>query len=394
MAIPTKINLPAVYGDESNKYNLLSVEGSNRTTTGDTSYTSLTSGVTYNTATSYSGAYAGQGEDGLFQMLYDEVLNSYIVDDVYTDAVKLAVDTNTSDIATNISDIATNASNIAMNGKYNTSVVETRNINVDTNDTFTKSDFNSVKVNMPDDIADGAQITVEIDDDGIQYNLYSDYEGTVGVTRLEKGVYDIVFRDDTTDFFYLASKGGNDIIGWYNDSVSDGATDSGTLASVLSETGSGWITGIINQDVSTDKVFAIKADGSFIMGSATDGARLKKTSSIPLSVRYEASFEIYSDSTSVAISYVEGDTFDKATPQIFNNVAGTTTSNVIANITGSGWITTIGTVGNSLSLTVDGDSLVTDKVFQTCLPCNFRYETGFQLNGTSASLSYVIYIPD
>jgi hypothetical protein len=72
--VSTKLNLPKTLGSDYSKFNELALKY-NRTTTGNTSYVSPSSGVTYNTL---GTAYAGQGEEGLCALL-QIALEDYII---------------------------------------------------------------------------------------------------------------------------------------------------------------------------------------------------------------------------------------------------------------------------------------------------------------------------
>lgn len=87
MSIIQKLQLPDALGNEATKYNELMYKGTTRTTTGNLVFTSATSGETYSTLTSYSGTYANQGENGLFNLLKIEVLSDYLLDNDWVDSI-------------------------------------------------------------------------------------------------------------------------------------------------------------------------------------------------------------------------------------------------------------------------------------------------------------------
>lgn len=111
--------------------------------------------------------------------------------------------------ATNLNNISNGIQKNDILNYFNSATVETRNLNIDTDDTFKKDNLEIIKIYVPSDISSGTTITVEIDDDGTTYSLYSDIGGTEGVTELDEGVYEFIFIDDTTDFFYLRPSGGD-----------------------------------------------------------------------------------------------------------------------------------------------------------------------------------------
>ena len=58
MAITQKFNLPSTLGDEAKRYRELFEKGNNRTAAGSVSFTSATSGTTYNSTSGEAGIFA------------------------------------------------------------------------------------------------------------------------------------------------------------------------------------------------------------------------------------------------------------------------------------------------------------------------------------------------
>ena len=77
MAITQKFNLPSVLGDEAKRYRELFEKGNNRTAAGSVSFTSATSGTTYNSTS---------GEAGIFAQL-QTALEDYNVDAAWSDEI-------------------------------------------------------------------------------------------------------------------------------------------------------------------------------------------------------------------------------------------------------------------------------------------------------------------
>jgi hypothetical protein len=71
-----KSNLPDAYVQEEIEYNYLYLLGATRTTTGNVSWTSTSSTITYNTA---GGAYDNQGQYGLMMLIQTAILSYLIV---------------------------------------------------------------------------------------------------------------------------------------------------------------------------------------------------------------------------------------------------------------------------------------------------------------------------
>ena len=69
MAISTLVDLVSTYGDEAKKLRELIELGSNRTNSGNTSFTSSTSSIVYDTSTSLDPLVLNKGEDGLLVWL-------------------------------------------------------------------------------------------------------------------------------------------------------------------------------------------------------------------------------------------------------------------------------------------------------------------------------------
>jgi hypothetical protein len=90
-AVPEKFNVPTTLGDEAKKHRELSELGNQMTTTGQATFTSVTSGTTYDTDTG-TGVPAqdtyiiNKGQQGLLYWLnLDTVLGTYNLNKVYTD---------------------------------------------------------------------------------------------------------------------------------------------------------------------------------------------------------------------------------------------------------------------------------------------------------------------
>ena len=71
-----KINLPDSYVQEQIQYNNLYLLGSTRTAIGQTSWTSTSSGITYNTTGS---SFDNQGQYGLMMLIQAAIINYLIV---------------------------------------------------------------------------------------------------------------------------------------------------------------------------------------------------------------------------------------------------------------------------------------------------------------------------
>ena len=100
---PVKLKLPDLYLNEFSRYESI-VKNKDRTTTGNVVFTSTSSGITYNTA---STDYNNQGESGLALLLYNTspILNNYIYDDkTYEIYMKESLFTNVTDTKLNYTD--------------------------------------------------------------------------------------------------------------------------------------------------------------------------------------------------------------------------------------------------------------------------------------------------
>ena len=91
MAIVSKVSLPPIYGSEAQELERLVYIGSSRTTTGNITFQSTTSGVEYSTLTSYGGVYANTGQSGMFNILYERVLKDYILTDTWVNSITSTV---------------------------------------------------------------------------------------------------------------------------------------------------------------------------------------------------------------------------------------------------------------------------------------------------------------
>ena len=73
-----KQNLPSIYIAEKNEYNRLFDLGLTRTNTGNLTFTSISSSITYDTSVFAGGAYSNQGQEGMFLIL-KIVLTDYLI---------------------------------------------------------------------------------------------------------------------------------------------------------------------------------------------------------------------------------------------------------------------------------------------------------------------------
>lgn len=91
MAITAKTDLSSTYGAEFGKFQELAIKGTTRTNTGNTSWTSGTSGATYDTSTSVDPNILNKAEDGLFYWLGQVVLINNVLDAAWITALIQAV---------------------------------------------------------------------------------------------------------------------------------------------------------------------------------------------------------------------------------------------------------------------------------------------------------------
>jgi microcystin-dependent protein len=91
MSIPVKSNLIKTYGDEAKKVRELTEKGSNRTTSGNVSWTSETSHETYDTLGYPDANVANRGEDGLLYLLSKLTFSENIIDADYLNSIIAAI---------------------------------------------------------------------------------------------------------------------------------------------------------------------------------------------------------------------------------------------------------------------------------------------------------------
>lgn len=94
MAITAKTDLSSNFGSEYGKFQDLAIKGNQRTATGNTSWTSITSGTTYDTSTSSDPNILNKGENGLFYWLGQTVLINNVIDAAWINGLIQAVATS------------------------------------------------------------------------------------------------------------------------------------------------------------------------------------------------------------------------------------------------------------------------------------------------------------
>lgn len=227
MAISLRITLPDSLGNEASKYNELLYKGNTRTIVGNVTFTSTTSSTTYSTLTSYSGTYANQGENGLFNMLKIEVLADYLLDNDWVDS-----------ISTTVSDIDTSVSNLQADiGQY---VVPTAIVGqLITIPHLTTASIYKLKIETT---VTGGNITIN---DGSGALPLLNVDGT-NVTELSQDTKYFEVVKETVNFTLLPKGGVKEFFG----DGSDGTiSDLGTIASMPS---GGVLANIIDRNDATN----------------------------------------------------------------------------------------------------------------------------------------------
>lgn len=377
MAIDLKLNLPDIYGDESVEYTRLVGLGTNRTTINNVIFTSNTSAVSYDTATSFGGIYANQGENGLYLMLRNEVLESYLIDENWTTAVKTDVDLNTSGTSQSLEPIVPDS-------------VVSQLITVTTPDS-TKSKFT---LDIQTTVTGGA-ITINRDGGGAK-NLQTPDGTNVEELSQDNRFFDI-YEDGAV--FILAPKGGGlefaengQIIGFDNSSPTSLRT---------TVTDEGWIIAFLNPDSGLVN-FNLEVDGSPVFGASVtnDGIGVTARNSFLLMIKFNTEFKLYCDSSFVCVSYVLGKTLDKAIPKMYAPTSSTSVS-LQESVSGSGWIYGKNSQGTSNQyygrLDVDGVTVFPSSNNSAVVlnaPLMYRFETGFDFYAPIANAVGISYSLD
>lgn len=206
-------NLPVIYYGEAQKVDSLRFKNSEMSSTGDIQFASGTSNVVYNTAVSFGGAYANQGEAGFVNMLLTEVLSEYEWTAEEYNALETRVSDNETAISSTQSDLSDLSTIVDINrtAKEDTGSANTYVVNTD--GTFDLTKDGNIITFIPSNNNTGAS-TINIDSEGAKTISKPDEAG--GVTTLEAddlidGVPVTLIRRTTGDFFLLAPKGGNNI---------------------------------------------------------------------------------------------------------------------------------------------------------------------------------------
>lgn len=206
MALPSKLKLPDIYVSEMLEFQRIT-QKYNRTTTGQYSFTSASSGITYNTLGS---AHDDEGETGMGLLLYNisPILKNYVFDDVTYGDVKLSIE----NIETNIDSVETNV-NIIRISKPDTGTANAYVVNTD--GTFSRVDGNTFSF-IPSNTNTGAS-TMNEDGNGVatikKFDITSNSYVVLEAEDIKKNNKCDVTWSASESAFLLAPKGGAKING-------------------------------------------------------------------------------------------------------------------------------------------------------------------------------------
>ena len=115
MALTIKRNLPASLGAEGTEFNRLLILGDNRSSIGNVSFQSITSGITYDTSTQTDSNIVNMGEEGLFYWFHNDILEDFITEENEWNSVVSTIETNQINITNNTALIPGNTNRIQNN---------------------------------------------------------------------------------------------------------------------------------------------------------------------------------------------------------------------------------------------------------------------------------------
>ena len=372
MTLPIKLKLPDIYLDEYARYVAIS-QDKDRSTMGDVIFTSTSSGITYNTAT--SGSYSNQGQAGLALMLYNEnpTLKDYIFDDETYGFLRTTVNTAETDISTLQSE--TNQLD------WQTATVVDREIQVSR-----PTNLKSVKFQLEADIVSGTVINISTDG-GVSSLPLKDID-EVDILELEKGFYEVIA--DAT-FFTLRPSGLKYPIGLNSEIFKTQQTTDATT-SRLNISGSGYVHCIGSFGNTASPYCKLILDGVDVFKGFSKGV-------FPMILRFETSLEFLDNSSAYEILYSLDSSkkeFGKGLLQKYSQ-RNAISNNLLLDISGSGWLSSIGGLtedtGYGFTIEIDGVEVILNKQFKPS-PVNIRFESSLKIKSESTVQAFYSYVLD
>lgn len=201
--------------------------------------------------------------------------------------------------------------------------------------------------------------------------------------------------DNIIDQVAGLSSGGNPIKSWGNTPESTvGTLLTTSMTERINVSGEGWVICVMNPTAST-YYGSLEIDGSYVFGNATQGKTFANRTMFTTVFKYSTSFRFLSSNQNMIVVYVEGNEFNKAIAKLWTGrlpTGGTHTTR--QSVSGSGWIFGIDSGGISVSLDVDGNTLLNEVQIETGLPLLYRFESSFDFK-TNATGNYGIsYVLD
>jgi hypothetical protein len=355
-----------------------------RSTTGNIVFVSSTSGTTYDMATYLSGLYNNQGEQGMLLLLQSVLANYMINASDFNNKVEQSVfNSHTADNAM-AHDI-----DIIRLAKTCTGLVNV--LVVDTSGTFDLTKDGNVLTIVPNLTNTGAS-TVAVDGQTAKaikkFDIGTDAYIATEAEDLKKNTPAQLVWSVGSDFFILRpSSGANALKSLLNTFfVNQRTISTQTTTLRQSVTGSGWILGFTQSSSTNDKI-KLKIDGTWIIGNDTQAHSYAADDRIqPFFIRFDSSFEFYSQLNYIKLVFVLGDDFSKPLDlNVYQAGAGTgTTANTLLNVTGKGWFldfTFASTTGaaNAVTIIIDGVTEISGTDFGV-FPFMLRFEQSLVIN--------------
>lgn len=377
MALLNKLPLPDIYVSEYLQYKTLA-EKFNRSTTGNLTFTSTSSGIVYNTS---AGLFPNTGEQGLGNMLYD-VLKSYIFANTDYDLMKTAITDLETDVGTAQTDITNLETDVEI---INTAVSDTGTVNnivIATAGTFDMAKNGNVTPFIIPLFTNTGSATLSIDGGTVTGIRKANDAGTLVVLEagdIKKNVPTQFVLDTVSGFFVYAPKGGGEKFDRPT-IIYGGLPDSVAVTSRLSVAGSGWVFGILNH--STVVAYSrLDIDGVKKFPSSNNSIGLIAGRSIGFMIRFETGFQFYDDANLCAVYYCLGDDLKKAMPKAYYPTAiNQDPVTLRSTVSGKGYLTFIGSPSNS----VNAIRLELDGVLLGVVPLGTGF--GYRINGGISTL--------
>lgn len=273
------------------------------------------------------------------------------------------IDTLQTDVSSLSTSVTTNATSLEILRKFNVTTGSNVALAVDTFGTFDLTKTGNI-LNILPNVTNTGAMTINADGQGAKaikkFNVDTDAYVDIEASDIKKNTPISLSWDLTNNFFVYAPKGKDLLKGLKNTFVTNNTKSASTMTLRTTINGSGWVFVAARNNALSD-FFAVEIDGVFKIGSSTTGFVAANTQSMPIFLRFESSFKLYSTSNRIAVIYTLSNDLSKYSALLHYGLnTGTAPTTNIVNVSGKGWFKGVtGSAGGEYSsvpvkITIDG----------------------------------------